>query len=131
MTKTGATGPSKAPRMWALDITREVQDGVLILVVAGRVGAVSSAELVEALGQELRAGHRRVLLDLAHVDYMSSAGLLALQNIAGRLHESGARLVLCALSEPVRLVFDLAGLLSAFTIEPSREQGVKSLIPNL
>jgi stage II sporulation protein AA (anti-sigma F factor antagonist) len=124
MTKTGVPGPSKAPHLWALDIAREFQDGVLLLVVTGRLGAVSSAALVETLAQELRAGHRRILLDLARVDYMSSAGLLALQNIAGRLHESGATLVLCSLSGPVRLVLDLAGLLSSFAIETSREAGI-------
>jgi len=49
------------------------------------------------------------------------------QGIARCVHEARGELVLCALSEPVRLVFDLAGLLSAFAIEPSCEAGLTRL----
>ena len=53
---------------------------------------------------------------------MSSAGLLALEAVSGRLHAAGGSLVVCGLAEPVRLVFDLAGLLPHFTIEPGGQR---------
>ncbi len=73
------------------------------------------------------AGERRVVVDLSGVDYASSAGLLALDAIAGRIHVAGGTLVLCGLAEPVRLVLDLAGLLPHFTIEASAAEGVAKL----
>jgi len=114
-------------QLWALNVTSERNDGIVVLAVNGRLGTASSLALVEALSREIRGEYLRLLVDLAGVDYMSSAGLGALETIARRVHEAGGELVLCALSEPVRLVFDLAGLLSAFAIEPSREAGLTRL----
>ena len=45
----------------------------------------------------------RVIIDLSKVDYVSSAGLLALDAAAGRMHTAAGLLVLCGLTEPVRL----------------------------
>ena len=123
---------SEAPQpmtrqLWALSVTSERNDGIAVLAVNGRLGTASSLALVEAISREIRAGYLRLLVDLAGVDYMSSAGLGALEASARRVHESRGELVLCALTEPVRLVFDLAGLLSAFAIEPSRDAGLTRL----
>jgi anti-anti-sigma factor len=114
----------KTRQLWALSVTSERYDGIVVLAVNGRLGTASSGALVEALSGEIRGGSLRLLIDLAGVDYVSSAGLGALETVARRVHEARGELVLCALSEPVRLVFDLAGLLSAFAIEPSREAGL-------
>jgi anti-anti-sigma factor len=109
---------------WRLTITREVEQGVLIVTVAGRLGTASSGVLVETLVQAIRDGHRRILCDLEGVDYASSAGLRALDAISGRMHAAGGDLVLCSLSEPVRAVFELSDLLAHFAIEPSRDAGI-------
>lgn len=113
--------------LWALNITHERHDGIVALAVNGRLGTASSEAFVDAISQEIRAAGVRLLVDLSGVDYVSSAGLGALQAIAQRVHESRGELILCALSESVRLVFDLAGLLPAFAIEPSREAGLSRL----
>jgi anti-anti-sigma factor len=114
---------------WTLTITREIRDDVAIFRLDGRLGTASSGELIEAIVRAIRAGDRRILLDLGGVDYASSAGLLALDAAAGRMHEVGGELVLCALSGPVRLVLDLAGLLPHFTVEPSLETALARMRP--
>ena len=114
-------------QLWALSVASERKDGIVVMAVNGRLGTASSEALVDAISQEIREPHLRLLVDLSGVDYVSSAGLGALQTIAQRVHESRGELILCALSEPVRLVFDLAGLLPAFAIEPSRTAGLARL----
>jgi len=126
MPSSGGPNPSP-PLLWTLNISRDLRDGVAVLAVAGRLGKASSGLFIESLDQELRAGRRRILLDLEQVDYISSAGLLALQTIAASVHESAGELVFCCLSEPVRLALDLAGLMSAFAIETTREGGLARL----
>ena len=118
---------TSAPRTWRLSLAREVEREILVMTVAGRLGTVSSGELIEAVVQAIGEGRRRILCDLGGVDYASSAGLLAFDALSGRMHEAGGRLVLCSLTEPVRLVFDLAGLLPHFTVEPTREAGIRRL----
>jgi anti-anti-sigma factor len=104
---------------WTLRVRREVVAGVAVLRVHGRLGTAASGELLEAIVDAIRAGDRRLVLDLEGVDYASSAGLLVLDAAAGRMHEAGGELVLCAVSEPLRVVLDLAGLLPHVTVEPS------------
>lgn len=118
--------PAKAaaPLVWPLKITRDDRDGAAVFVVSGRLGTLSSGELVEALAKAVDAGDRRVVVDLAGVDYVSSAGLLALHALLGRFAVAGGELALCGLSVPVRTSFELSGLLSDFVEEPSRDLAI-------
>ena len=111
-------------RTWDLTVGAGVVDGVLVLAASGRLGSGASGTLIEAVVAGLRGGHRRILCDLGGVDYASSAGLLALDAIAGRVAVDSGAFVLCNLTEPVRLVLDLSGLLPQLTILPSREAGL-------
>ncbi len=119
MTDSVTPRPSTPARPWTLYIHRESQDGVRILVVRGRIGVAASPRLAALFTEELSAGHRRVVVDLAGVDYMSSAGLRVLQAAATQAAACGARLALCRLLDPVRVAFDLAGVMAEFTIEAS------------
>jgi len=109
---------------WPLRITEERPEGVLVLALAGRVGFASAGTLAAAVANAVAQGIHRLVIDLALVDYMSSAGLTALDMGAGRCSEMGGTLVLCAVSEPVRIALDLAGLLPRFPIETSRDRAV-------
>jgi len=112
---------------WSLRIDRVTVGDVHVFAPVGRVGTLSSGGLIEALTGPIKAGTPRMVVDLAGVDYISSAGLLALQSVAARVHHAGGDLVLCGLVEPVRVAFDLAGLLSEFAVEPSRDRALARL----
>jgi anti-anti-sigma factor len=112
---------------WKLVIGREVQGGVAVLTIHGRVGTAASGQFIQTVLDVVQGGHHRILLDLSGVDYLSSAGLVALDAVAGRIDELGGALVLCALTEPVRLVLDLAGLLPHFVVVASRDAGLARL----
>jgi anti-anti-sigma factor len=115
-----------SPRLrWHLHVDREdVAANVTLFIVSGRLGTLSSGDLLETLAAAVAAGATRVVLDLTDVDYVSSAGLLALQAIMGRLLVSGGDLVLCGLSEPVRMAFELAGLVDQFGQAASRDEAI-------
>jgi anti-anti-sigma factor len=100
------------------------RDGVLIFELSGRLGTVRHrlTTAVDAIDQPGRG----LILDLANVDYISSAGLLAIDLAAKHLAATDSVLVLCALPEPVRIAFDLAGFPVA-TIELSRERAIARL----
>ena len=109
---------------WKLNVRWDIQDSVTVVTVGGRLGCESSGTLIETLLDVVGQGHQRILIDLGQVDYVSSAGLLALDAAGGRIHEAGGILGLCGLCEPVRLVLELAGLLEELVVEPSREAGL-------
>ena len=104
-----------------MEIGEEKQGEVVVLAPGGRVDSASSAELEAALLRHLGAGESRLLVDCTGVEYISSAGLRVLLMLVKKLQASGGRLVLCAMPESVRLVFELAGFLPLFEIEDSRE----------
>ncbi len=116
-----------APLRWRLTITRHDRDGMAVFVAEGRIGTLSAGDLIEALASAIAAGARRIALDLSGVDYLSSAGLLALEAILGRLHIVNGEMVLCGLSEPVRMAFELSGLLAQFREAPSLAEGLAAL----
>jgi anti-anti-sigma factor len=108
-----------------MEIKQQRHDGVTVIAPAGRIDSTTSETLERTVAGTLDAGERRVIIDLKAVDYISSAGLRVLLLAAKRLGGGRGALVLCNLGDPVRQVFDLAGFLPLFTIEPSRELAVK------
>jgi anti-anti-sigma factor len=64
---------------------------------------------------------------MAGVDYVSSSGLQVLGAAASSLSPGQNALVLCCLSEPVRVALELAGMLDALAIEPTREEAASRI----
>ena len=104
-----------------MEIGEEKLEGVFILEPRGRVDSVSSGDLEGALLRGLEAGETRLAVNLEGVEYISSAGLRVLLMLVKKLQAGGGRLVLFAMPESVRLVFELAGFLALFDIEDTRE----------
>ena len=108
-------------------ITREdLPEGQMVLVT-GRLGAPTSARLASVFDEILAAGHRRMLVDLGGVDYLSSAGLTVIERAAARLEEAGGILVLCGLQEPVRVAFEVSGAARHLTLAETPEEGRRQL----
>ena len=107
-----------------MQIGEEQQGGALVIAPVGRVDSVSSGELEKVVLSRIDAGARRLVLDLAGVEYISSAGLRVLLIAAKRLKAPPAALVLCGIGPGVRTVLELAGFLPLFAVEPGREQAL-------
>ena len=109
---------------WPLRIVEERRDGVLVLALTGRLGAASAVRYDAAVADAVDRGYARLVIDMAGVDYVSSAGLNALGAAAGLCARARGALALCALADPVRIAMDLGGLLPDLPIEPSRAQAI-------
>lgn len=100
----------------------QVQQAV-VLEVSGRVDSTTARELGEALSTQINSGRSRLVIDLAHVDYMSSAGLrelvMAYKRVGGGLH----------IAEPsprVRELLEVTNLDSYFRIFDRRADAIAS-----
>lgn len=112
-----------------MQIREERCSGILVFAPVGRVDSATAGELEQRLLKPVGSGERRVVVDMEGIDYISSAGLRVLLRLAKKLKEVGGSLALGAMGEPVRQVFELAGFLPLFTIEPSRELALARLGP--
>lgn len=109
-----------------MQITEETRGGALLISAAGRLDSGSAGELEAVLPARVPA-NEKIVLDLAGVPYVSSAGLRVLLIGAKAARAKGHKLVLTGLSPPVREVFDISGFTSIFAIEADVESALASL----
>jgi anti-anti-sigma factor len=74
--------------------------------------------LIEKAGPVVAQGYKNLVLDLQQVNYVSSGGLVAFQNIAGKATGAGGKLVIAALSKNVAKVFELSGFDKIIPVYP-------------
>lgn len=109
-----------------MNITEEQNSGVAVLKPAGRIDSATAGEfekrLVAAVGNS-----NRVVVDMAQLGYISSAGLRALLVAAKKARPGGGRIALAAMAPAIREVFDLSGFSSLFEIFPDGTAAVAAL----
>ena len=99
-------------------------DGNTILSVNGRVDALTSSQLEQAINTEIGRGNKQILLDFSGVPYISSGGLRVLLATAKKLKNPGDKFGICSLQPEVLKVFKLAGFTSIFSIYPSEGEAL-------
>lgn len=99
---------------------------VTLLEISGRIDSTNANELGEALNAAIDSGRTQIVLDLANVDYMSSAGLRELVSALKKVKRSTGDLRLASVSGRVLEVLELAGLDTIFEIYPTQVEAVGS-----
>ncbi len=105
------------------------RDGpVLTVKLQGRLDGSSSDELFG--GVEAAVGHddSAVVIDMARLAYISSAGLRVLLMLAKMLKERNVRFAVCSLSKQISEVFEITGFDKVIEIHRSPEQARAAFI---
>jgi len=89
----------------------------LVVNASGRIDSSTSSLFEEQLSAAQAKAPTALIIDLAGVEYMSSAGLRVLLVTAKKTKAAGNQLILCGLSEHLMEVFDVSGFSSIFNIE--------------
>ncbi|WP_029009199.1 STAS domain-containing protein [Azospirillum halopraeferens] len=110
-----------------MDINEETRNGILVLKPAGRVDSGTAGAFETRLVQAVNAGQASVVVDMAQLAYISSAGLRALLVAAKRARPAGSRIVLAAMSASIREVFDMSGFTSLFEIHTNADAAIQAL----
>ena len=113
--------------MRSFEVETRSADGATVLKVAGSVDAVTAPRLSEALQAAVAGGEPRVVVDLAGVTYVSSAGLRAILSGVKAARTAGGDLAVAAAQPQVREVFELAGLTTIVDFHDAVEAAVASL----
>jgi len=91
-----------------MEITSKTTGETLELIVTGRIDTITSPDFQKAT-LPLPGGVKSIALDLAGVEYVSSAGLRALAAINLAIRDAGGALTVKNLQEDVKTVFDMTG----------------------
>lgn len=109
-----------------MEIREYTQDNVLVLGPVGRLDSLTCRDFETRLLAVLDT-HAQVVIDCAALDYISSAGLRVLLVAAKRSQANNGRLVLAALKDNLREVFDISGFSVIFEIHPTTAAAIAAL----
>lgn len=110
-----------------MQLTHDTQNGIAILALAGRLDTRGAPEL-ESRGRAIfRDGARQLLVDMANVDYISSAGLRVLLVLAKEAAACGGRLSLCCLTPAVNEVMTNSGFDTIIPLAADRQSALNTL----
>lgn len=119
-----ADGPSRSHRHSKLIAEQVlVDDHTAVVGLAGDLDLWSAPHLKTVLCDLLAAGQTRLVLDLAHVNFMDSTALGVMVGIHRRLGPED-RVAIAAPTPPVLRIFELSGLSTGFRVFATREAAV-------
>ena len=110
-----------------LKLTNTKQGVVTIVSVAGRLDGAGGPEIETHCTTLIKGGATRLLLDIAGVDYVSSAGLRSLLVMAKSIKAVNGSLVLCNLSPMVRDVMAISCFDKILTLAVDRDTALAAL----
>ena len=112
----------------AFTLTTERQCNILLVRLEGALTPRATTDLVEAIRDEIEPTERGLVMDLAEVTYLNSAGLRSILALTKFLQHRGIRFALCGLHGGVREVFWASGFTKFVTVHKNRAEAHDALI---
>ncbi|GIV81442.1 MAG: anti-sigma factor antagonist [Anaerolineae bacterium] len=109
-----------------MNISEREQDGVTIFTLDGRVDSEGAVDLDLALQTAVSEGKYRLVLEMAQVRYINSAGLRTLADILTQVRASQGDLKLVNPHPRIQRVFQIIGFDRFFNTYPTVEEAVAS-----
>lgn len=97
-----------------------------VITMAGRLDTQSTTAFDAQVAPLLAEPHRRILMDLAAVTFISSLGLRSLLKVIKHAAASGGRAALCAVPAPILEVIEMTGFSTLVDLYPDRATAVAS-----
>jgi anti-sigma B factor antagonist len=97
------------------------------VAVQGEFDSTHSLEFRTLIDRLLQEGHRHIIVDLQHIDFIDSSGLAVLVGGFKRARSNAATICFAALQPAVRRVFELTRLERAVEIQPDVTQAIQFL----
>lgn len=108
-----------------MKIEGKKENGRLIVLVEGRMDAVSAPEFDRRCDEWIAEGAGFFIIDFGGLEYISSAGLRSLLVLGKKLSSKKGKVVIAALKDVVKEVFTISGFGLIFAIEDTVEAALK------
>ncbi len=109
-----------------MEIRHKKHNDVIILELDGRLDSNTLKEIEDTLPHLIEIGEKNILIDFSQLDYINSAGLRVLILAGKKLRKTGGRIVLCAMQDYIREVFDISGFSNFFAIYPTQQEALRT-----
>ncbi|QIR38125.1 STAS domain-containing protein [Tolypothrix sp. PCC 7910] len=105
-----------------------MSSAVKIFQPSGIFNGIQGNQLRREVNSAVGDGVEIVLIDLANVTLMDSSGLGALLSLLRIMKESGAKLFICSVSEPVQMLFEMTKMDSVFETFANQDEFNRAIL---
>jgi anti-anti-sigma factor len=110
-----------------MEFAQEQAGEVAVVKLAGRLDSGAAQLAEENFTRMLGSGTPHLAIDLADLQYISSAGLRVLLVVAKKVQQAKGKVVLFGLGPNVREVFSISGFDKIFSIQSDSASAVAAL----
>jgi anti-sigma B factor antagonist len=107
-----------------IEVTTRTINDATILSPQGEIDLSRAPSLREQLNLAQSKRPRRLIVDLSAVPYMDSSGVATLVEAMQHARRQGGKLILSAMQDRVRSIFEIARLDMVFTIVTTTDEGL-------
>jgi len=110
-----------------MHFVERLDNGVVIISIKGKlIGPPETDQLNERIQSKIEQGRLQIVLNLKHINWMSSLGVGALMKNLRNVREAGGDLRLTGLSDKVKDVFQITKLIGVIKIFDSDVEAAES-----
>ena len=110
-----------------MEVTSERRGTAVLINTEGRVDGSNAGDFQDALEGAIGADDNAVILNLAQLDYISSAGLRIILLSAKHLRQHDVKFAICSLSPSVHELFIISGFDQIIAIHNSADTALAAL----
>ena len=108
-------------------VPSKIDPKVNITALSGRLAVETEAQLRPQLLQVIRQSSHGLILDLAAVNFVSSAGLRLLLEIYKSAASAGIKIAMIHPQPEIHKLFKLASLDATFSVHDNEEEAIKAI----
>jgi anti-sigma B factor antagonist len=112
-----------------MEIIEEKQSRISTFKLQGRLDSNTSQVFEKRIFDAISNGSRYLVIDFKELDYISSAGLRVILKATKALKREDGKIMLCAMQDYVKEVFEIAGFDSFLPIVPALDDALTALKP--
>ena len=104
----------------SIEVTEERDNGVLVLLPAGRLDSTNATDFETVVIDHVSNGEQNLVVDFSRLVFISSSGMRVLLIAAKKLNSSNGKLVLCTMPDHIQEIFHVSGFDQIIAICTSR-----------
>jgi anti-sigma B factor antagonist len=103
-------------------VQTSTDERISLITLDGFVDAYTAPEFETAMQAQVDAGYHQIIVNCAHLHYISSAGLGVFMSFVEEVRERGGDIKICGLIPKVRHTFEILGFQEIFEIVENEEE---------
>ena len=110
-----------------MEIDEEAIGDVRVVTARGRLDGSASGPFGERVQKLITSSNPRLIIDLAGVDFVTSAGLRVFLTLMKKVKSQQGKFALCSVQAPVREVLDMTGFTAMMDIHAERRAALLAM----